>query len=187
MPIFCNADFGKSMENVRHHRGIKVITTDKRRRQLVSQPNYHTKKCFSEQLLAVELKKTAVKMNKAVYLGLAILDISKTLMYEFYYDYLKPKYDDKIKLRYVDTDSFIFNVETEDFYKDISNDVEDRFHTSAYSPEINRPLPKGKNTGKIMTDCRKRLQTYDKVTTYPYGARVGKVIKTELLSKIKKT
>ena len=76
-------------------------------------------------------------MNKPIYIGLSILEISKTLMYEFWYDYLKPKYNDIIKLCYIDTDSFIMNIKTKDFYKDISNDVENRFDTSNY--EVNRP------------------------------------------------
>ena len=73
------------------------------------------------------MKTTEIKMNKPMYFDLAILDISKTLMYEFWYDYLKPKYDNNIGLCYMDTDSFIFHVETEGFYKDISNDVDNRF------------------------------------------------------------
>ena len=79
------------MENVRKHRDIKLVTTDKRRNQLVSEPNYHTRKCFSENLMAIKTIKTKVKMNKAVYLGMSIWDISKTLMYEFWYDFIKPK------------------------------------------------------------------------------------------------
>ena len=78
-----NSVFGKIMENVRKHRDIKLVTTDKRINQLVSEPNYHTTKWFSENLLATEMKKTKVKMNKLVYLGLSILEISKTLMCEF--------------------------------------------------------------------------------------------------------
>ena len=103
-----NSVFGKAMENVRKHRDIKLITTDKRKNQLVPEPNYHTTKWFAENLLAIEMKKTKVKMNKPVYLGLSILEISKTLMYEFCYDYMKPKYDDNVKSCYMDTD-------TEDF------------------------------------------------------------------------
>ena len=83
-----NAVFGKTMENVRKHRDIKLVTTDEKRNKLVSEPNYHTTKHFSENLLAIEMKKTKVKMNKPVYLGMSILDISKTLMYEFWYDYI---------------------------------------------------------------------------------------------------
>ena len=82
-------------------------------------------------------------MNKPIYLGLSILEISKTLMYEFRYDYIKPKYNNDVKLCSLDTDCFIMNIKTNDFYKDISNDVENRFDTSNY--EVNRPLPKGKN------------------------------------------
>ena len=88
------------------------------------------------------MKKTKVKMNKPIYLGSSILEISKTLMYEFWYDCMKPKYNDNVKLCYMDTDSFIMNIKTNDFYKDISNDVENRFDTSNY--EVNRPLPTGK-------------------------------------------
>ena len=85
-----NSVFGKTMENVRKHRGVKLATTDKRRNQLVSERNYHTTKWFLEKLLATEMKKTKVKMNKPVYLGLSILEISKRLVYEFWYDYIKP-------------------------------------------------------------------------------------------------
>ena len=98
---------------------------------------------ISEDLSIIEMNKTKVKMNKPIYLGLSILDISKILMHEFWYDYMKPKYNDNIKLCYMDTDSFAMNSKTEDFYKDISNDVEKRFDMSNY--EVNRPLPTGKN------------------------------------------
>ena len=138
-----NAVFGKTMENVRVHRDIKLATTDKRRNQLVSELNYHATKWFSKNLLAIEMKKTKVKMNKPIYLGLSILQISKILMYEFWYDYMKPKYGENVKLCYMDTDSFKMHIKTEDFYEDIANDVEKRFDTSNY--EHNRPLPTGKN------------------------------------------
>ena len=124
-----NSVFGKTMENIRKHRDIKLITTDKKRSKLVSEPNYHTINLISEDLSIIEMKKTKVKMNKPICLGLSILEISKTLMYEFWYDYMKPKYNDKVKLCYMDTDSFIMNIKTNDFYKDISNDVENRFDT----------------------------------------------------------
>ena len=131
-----NSIVGKTMENVRKHRDIKLVTTDKRRNQLVSEPNYHKTKWFSENLLAIEMKKIKAKMNKPVYPGLSILEISKTLMYEFRYDYIKPKYQNNAKLCYMDTESFIINIKTEDFYDDIANDVEKRFDTSNY--EVNR-------------------------------------------------
>ena len=118
-----NSVFGKTMENVRKHRDNKLVTTDKRRNQLVPELNYHTRKWFSEDLLAMEMKKIKVKMNKSVYLGLWILEISTTLMYEFWYDYIKPKYQNNAKLCYMDTDGFIIHIKTEDFYKDIADDV----------------------------------------------------------------
>ena len=133
-----NAVFRKTMETVRKHRDIKLVTTDKRRNQLVPEPNYHTTKWFSEKLLATEMKKIKVKMNKPVYLGLSILEISKILMYEFWYDYMKSKYGDNVKLCYMDTDRFIMHIKTEDFYKDIADDAEKRINTSNY--EINRIL-----------------------------------------------
>ena len=116
-------DFGKIIENVRKHRNIKSVTTDKRRNQLMSEPNYHTTKWFPESLLATEMKKTKVKMNKPVYLGMPILEINKTLMYEFWYDYIKLKYQSNAKLSYMDTDSFIIHIKTGDFYVRIANDI----------------------------------------------------------------
>ena len=79
-----NPVFGKTMGNVRKHRDTKLVTTEEKRIKLISEPNYYTTKRFSEHLLATEMKKTRVKMNKPVYLGMSILDISKTLMYEFW-------------------------------------------------------------------------------------------------------
>ena len=138
-----NSVFGKTMQNVRKHRDIKLVTTDKKRRKLVSEPNYHTMNCISENLSIIEMNETRLKMNEPIYVGLSILDISKILMYEFWYEYMRPKYEDNAKLCYMDTDSFIINIKTENFYKDIANDVENRFDTSNY--EVNRPLPTGKN------------------------------------------
>ena len=136
-----NAGFGKTMENVRKHRDIKLVTTDKRRNQLASEPNYHTTKYFSENVMAIEMKKTKVKMNKSIYLGMSILDNSKTLMYEFWYDYIKPKYQYKAKLCYTDPDSFVIHIKTKDFYEDIANDVEKWFDTSNYDEDDKRSLP----------------------------------------------
>ena len=85
------------------------------------------------------MKKKKVKINKLVYLGLSILEICKTLMYQFWYDYIKPKYRNNAKLCYMDTDNFIINIKTQDLYEDIASDVGERFDTSNY--EVNRPLP----------------------------------------------
>ena len=127
-----NSVFGKTMENVRKHRDIKLVTTDKKRSKLVSEPNYHTINLISEDLSIIEMKKIKVEMNKPIYLGLLILEISKILMYGFWYDYMKPKYNDNVKLFYMDTDSFVMHIKTNDFYKDISDDVDNRFDTSNY-------------------------------------------------------
>ena len=129
---------------------------------------------ISENLSIIEMKKIKVRMNKPIYLGLSILEISKILMYEFWYDYMKPKYSGNVKLCYTDTDSFIINIKTKDFYKDIANDVEDRFDTSNY--EVYRPLPTGKNKkviglmkdelgGKVITEfVALRPKTYSYLT-----------------------
>ena len=127
-----------------------------------------------KDLSIIEMKKTKIKMNKPIYLGLSILDISKILMYEFWYDYMKPKYGNDVKLCYMDTDSFVMNIKTEDFYKDIAIDVEKRFDTSNY--EVDRPLPTGRNKkaiglmkdelgGKIITEfVTLRPKTYSDLT-----------------------
>ena len=165
-----NSVFGKTMENVRNHRDIKLVTTDKRRSILASEPNYHLNKRISKDLMIMEMKKVEVKMNKPIYLGQAILDISKTLTYEFWYDYIKPKYKDKAKLCYTDTN--VINIFTEDFFEDINNDVERWFDTSNYDKNDKRPLQIGVNKkvigmfkdelgGKIMKEfCAPRAKTY---------------------------
>ena len=129
-----NAVFGKTMENVRKHKDIKLATTERRRNYLGSEPNYHTTKFFTEHMLAIEMKKSEILMNKPACLGLSILDVNKILRYELWYDYLKTKYSEKVELRYMDTDSFITHIETEDIHEDIAEDVESRFDT--YEVEI---------------------------------------------------
>ena len=169
-----NSVFGKTMENIRKDREIKLVTTDKKRSKLVSEPNYHTINLISEDLSIIKMKKTKVKMNKPIYLGLSILEISKILMYEFWYDYMKPKYNDNVRLCYMDADSFIMNIKTNDFYKDISDDVDNRFDTSNY--EVKRPLlmrknkkviglMKGELGGEIITEfVTLRPKTYSYLT-----------------------
>ena len=140
-----NSVYGKTMENVRKHRDIQLVTTNKKRSILASEPNYHSTKYISEDLLIMEMKKHEVYMNKLIYLGQVILDLSKILMYEFWYDYLKPKYGKNIKLCYMDTDSFAMRIKTDDFDKDVSNDIDKWFDTSNYDKNIDRPLQKGIN------------------------------------------
>ena len=138
-----NAVFGKTMENVRKHRDIKLVKADKKRNKLASETNFHAMKLIDNNLAIIEMRKVKVKMNKRIYLGLSILDISKITMYEFWYDYVKIKYEDKARLCYMDTHSFVVNIKTKDFYKDISQDVNKRFDTSNYT--FDRPLPTGIN------------------------------------------
>ena len=111
-----NSVFRKTMENVRKHRVIKLVTTEENKIELVLEANYHRTKHFSDNYLAIEMNKTKVKINKPVYLSMTILDISKTLVCSFWYDYVKPKYRDKAKLCYMDTDSFVMNIFTEEFF-----------------------------------------------------------------------
>ena len=128
---------------MRKHRDIKLVKTDHERNKLEPEPNYHTMNLISENLSIIEMKKVKVKMKKPIYLGRSILEISKMIMYEFWYDYVKNKYGDMVKLCYMDTDSLIMNIKRKKFYKDIAQDVEEKFYTSNY--DVNRPLPKGKN------------------------------------------
>ena len=167
-----NSIIGKTMENVRKHRDIKLVTTEEKRIKLVKESNYHTTKHFSDNLLAIEMKKTKAKMNKPLYLGMSILDICKTIMYEFSYDYVKPKYKDKAKLCYIHTYIFVINIFTEDFFEDINNDVERCFDTCNYDENDKRPLQIGANKkvigmfkdelgGKIIKEfCALRTKTY---------------------------
>ena len=189
-----NLVFGKTMENIRKHRDIKLLTADKNRSKLVSEPNYLIINLISEDLSIIEMKKTKAKMNKPIYLGLSILEISKILMYEFWYDYMKPKYNDNVGLCYMDTDSFVMHIKTNDFYKDISDDFDNRFDTSNY--EVNRPLQTGKNKkiiglmkdklgGKIITEfVTLRPKTYSFLTDDGKGDEKAKGTKNCVIKKM---
>ena len=141
-------------------------------------PNFKSGVLFGENLMGCEMGKIKVVMNIPVYLGQVILDLSKIVMYEFHYDYMVPKYGlEKLKLCYMDTDSLVYDIKTEDFYEDIANDVEARFDTSGYSKTYFGPLPIGLNKkviglmkdelrGKIMTELvalRPKLYSYKKL------------------------
>ena len=138
-----NSVFGKMMENIRKHRNIKLVTTEEKYLKTVMKPNFKSGVLFGENLMGCEMGKIKVVMNKPVYLGQAILDLSKIVMYEFHYDYMVLKYGDRLKLCNMDTDSLVYHIKTEDFYADITDDVPARFDTSGYCP--NRPLPVGLN------------------------------------------
>ena len=140
-----NSVFGKTMENIRNRVNIKLVNTGEQFKKLSAKPNYQSRKIFNKNLIAVHMKKTSLTMDKPVYLGMTILDLSKTLMFDFHYKYIKPKYGDKAKLLFTDTDSFLFELQTEDFYKDISGDVRDRFDTSNYPEGHPSGIPTGIN------------------------------------------
>ncbi|XP_057290716.1 uncharacterized protein LOC130613378 [Hydractinia symbiolongicarpus] len=182
--------FGKTMENLRNHHNIQLVTNEKKYTKLVMKPSFKGGNYFSSHLMGMEMCKTEVKMNKPVYIGQAILDNSKIVMYDFHYDYMQPKYGSKLRICYMDTDSFLYHIKTEDFYRDITDDVETRFHTSAYSNDDNKPVPIGKNkkvvglmkdelNGKIMTEfitLRAKLYAY-KSLTKKGGDRKAKGVK----------
>ena len=112
-----NSVFGKTMETIRNRVDVKLVNTEEKLRKLVAKPNFRSRKIFSENLVSVHMKKTSLTMNKPVYLGMCILDLSKTIIYEFYYNYLKQKYGDRIKLLFSDTDSLMCEIQTEDFIR----------------------------------------------------------------------
>ena len=140
-----NSVFGKTMENIRNRKDIKLVSHRDKARKYAAKPNFHHLKIFSETLVAMHMKRTTLTFNKPVYLGLSILDLSKAIMYEFHYDYIKPKYNGRVNLLYTDTDSLMYEIETEDFYKDISDDVMDRFDTSNFKPNHPSGIPTGCN------------------------------------------
>ena len=138
-----NSVFGKTMENIRNRKDIKLVTSKKSALKLIAKPNFKQRTIFTENLISVHMGKTKLIFNKPVYVGMCILDVSKTLMYDFHYNYIKPKYNERALLLMTDTDSLCYEIETEDFYKDIAGDVESKFDTSAYPKEH----PSGIKTG----------------------------------------
>ena len=123
------------MENIRNRVDIKLINTVKKARILTAKPNFNHCTIFSRRLCAIDMKKKSLLFDKPVYVGMCILDLSKTLMYDFHYNYVKPKYNEKAKLLFTDTDSLAYEIETKDFYKDISDDVVAKFDTSNFSKD----------------------------------------------------
>ena len=158
-----NSVFGKTMEDIRKRTDIKLVTTPKQAAKLINKPNYIGRTTFSPNLVAIHMGKTSIYMNKPKYLGMTILDISKTLIYEFHYGYVLPKYGDKVKLLFTDTDSLMYLIETEDFYEDILRDIHEWFDTSNYPKVHISGIPTGDNKmvigmfkdevgGKIITE-----------------------------------
>ena len=143
-----NSVFGKTMENIRNRVDIRLVNSEAKAKKLAAKPNFKHCNIFDENLVAIHMKKTKLVFNKPVYLGMCILDLSKTLMYDFHYNYIKNKFNDKTTLLFTDTDSLAYEIETEDFYKDISGDVHGFFDTSNF--------PKGHSSG-IEVGCNKKV------------------------------
>ena len=131
-----NAVLGKMIENVRKRLEIKLIVTEQRTKKLLSEPNYKSHTTFSDHLIAIEMRKRRIYMDKPIIMGQAILNKSKGLMYHFYYDYLKPKYKENIKLMYMDTDNFLLEIETCAFFDDIKDDIKEWFDISGYDKNM---------------------------------------------------
>ena len=146
-----NSVFGKTMENIRNRVDIKLVNNKKQAGKLSAKPNFYHCNIFSEDLVAIHMKKTKLAFNKPVYPGMCILDLSKTLMYDFHYNYIKQKHGDKAKLLFTDTDSLMYEIQTEDFYKDINADVKHRFDTSDYPHNHPSGIPSGLNKKVIGT------------------------------------
>ena len=127
-----NSVFGKTLENVRNKVDIRLISSYKLAKKLAAKPNFDRCTIIDENLIAVHMKKTKLYFNKPVYLGMSILDLSKSLMYDFHYNYIKTKYGENAKLLFTDTDCLAYEIKTKDFYSDINRDIEKRFNTSDY-------------------------------------------------------
>ena len=140
-----NSVFGKTVENIRKRQNIYLIDDRKKAVKLSSKPNFDRCTIFDKDLIAIHMKNTEVFFNKPVYVGQAILDLSKTLMFNFHYTYIKDQYGKKAELLFTDTDSLMCHIKTKDFYKDISSDVKDKFDTSDYPPDHKSGIPTGVN------------------------------------------
>ena len=145
-----NAVFGKTMENVRARVDYKFTTTKKSFKKWVSTPRYKGHTIYHENLVGVSMTKASAKLFKPVYAGFSILDNSKLVMYQFHYDYMKQKYGNKSKLMFTDTDPLCYEIETEDFYKDMQENKE-HFDLSSY----------GKNHFLYDTENAKKIQGAD--------------------------
>ncbi|GFX44453.1 uncharacterized protein TNCV_1394741 [Trichonephila clavipes] len=182
-----NSIFGKTMENVRRRVDIRLCSTEEQARKLIAKSNFNRRTIFSENLMAVHPKKSQIKFFKPIQVGMVILDISKVLMYSFHYEYMKHRYDSKVRLMYTNTDSFIYEIKTDDFYSDMKEDI-NLYDTSDYDenniynlPLVNKKVigkMKDENKGNIMTEyvglkskMRKTTQLVSRNETTQLGSR----------------
>ena len=158
-----NSVFGKTMENIRNRVDVKLVTSRIKAVKLAAKPNFDRATIFDENLIAVHMKKTKLYFNKPIYLGMSILDLSKTLMYDFHYNYIKTKYPGKMsKLLFTDTDSLLYEIETKDFFKDINPDIESKFDTSDYPKDHPSGIKTGINKkvlGMMKDECKGQMMS----------------------------
>ena len=125
-----NAVYGKTLENVRNHVDVKLVTSKEEAKKWICKPNFSRFTIYNKHFAAIHMLKKKVVQNKPRYVGFTVLELSKLHMYNFHYNYIIPKYGDRAKLLFTDTDSLMYEIETDDFYKDIAPDVHDKFDTS---------------------------------------------------------
>ncbi|XP_074645871.1 uncharacterized protein LOC141902131 [Tubulanus polymorphus] len=150
-----NSVFGKTMENLRRSVDVKLVRSNEedRLRKLIAKPNFARSKVFDDDLAAMHMYKTNLYLNRPVYVGMSVLDLSKLLMYDFYYNHMKQVYGDRTRLLYTDTDSLLLEIETEDIYEDMESN-NDHYDTSDY--QGNHPLHSNVNKkvlGKMKDEC----------------------------------
>ena len=160
-----NSVFGKTMENLRKRVSIELVKDAERAEKLVNKPNFADVKIFDEFLIAVKMRKTRVIMNKPIYAGMTTLDLSKLLMFDFQYGYVKKKWEN-CSVLYTDTDSLVLEIETEDFFADIAADVPEWFDTNNFSPKhpaVEKGLPivpeNNKKIGLMKDECDGAIMT----------------------------
>ena len=137
--------FGKTMENFTNREDVKLRNDKVKAEKLTAKPNFDHCNIVDVTLISIHMKKTKLVFNKPVNLGMCILYLSTTLMYDFHFNYVKRKYGPNARLLFTDKDSLMYEIETEDFYKDISSDVQDKFDTSNFPKENKSGLPTGSN------------------------------------------
>ena len=127
-----NSVFGKTIENIRNRVDIRLVNDRRKAEKLAAKPNFKHLVIFNVNLVSIHMNRTKLKFNKPVYCGMSVLDISKICIYDFHYNYIKPKYGEKAELLFTDTDSLCYEIQTDDFFKDISKDVDQKFDTSNF-------------------------------------------------------
>ena len=172
-----NSVFGKTMENLRNRVNIRLCNRKEKAEKLFTKTNFDRKTIFSDNLIAVHMHKKKVVLNKPIYLGMSILDLSKTLMYDFHYNYIMKKYGENAELLFTDTDSLMYEIKTKDFYKDISPDVENMFDTSNYPKEHPSGIKTGINKkviGMMKDECGgKQIEEFVGLRSKLYSYRMN--------------